>query len=73
MLHALTLLAAETPEKSKVAFYVCGGLLVAYAIGLTGLGMSSVDFPGTAVARRGLMALGAILVAAAMVTAVATA
>jgi hypothetical protein len=72
MLHALTILAAAE-EKSKAAFYVCGGLLVAYAIALTAVGMSGVDFPGTLTAKRGVMAIGAILVAAAMATAVVTA
>jgi hypothetical protein len=76
MLHALSLLAvaAETEdEPSKTAFYVCGGLLAAWAVLLAVAGMTRATFPRTDGAARGVMALSAVLVAAAMATAVITA
>ena len=75
MLHALTFVAAETgsAESSKTAFYLCGGLLAVWAVVLAGIGMSQATFPATAGAKRGVMALSAVLVVAAMATAVITA
>ena len=32
MVHALLVLAAEEAEPSKTAFYICGGLLAAWAV-----------------------------------------
>ena len=76
-MHALIglVLAAEAggEESSKTAFYVCGGLLVAWAVVLAGLGMASETFPATVGAKRGVIALTALFVAAAMATAVITA
>jgi hypothetical protein len=75
MLHALSavILAAEGGEEpSKTAFYICGGLLAAWAVVLAGIGMTQPSFPGTIAARRGVMAISAILMAAAMATAVIT-
>jgi hypothetical protein len=58
-MHALIglVLAAETAgeESSKTAFYICGGLLAAWAVVLSGIGMSSATFPATAVATRGVI------------------
>jgi hypothetical protein len=76
MLHALTalVLAAEAgTETSKTAFYIFGGLLAAWAVVLAGLGMSQATFPATAGAKRGVMAISAVLMAGAMATAVITA
>ena len=76
MLHALTalVLAAEAgAETSKTAFYIFGGLLAAWAVVLAGLGMSQATFPATAGAKRGVMAISAVLMAGAMATAVITA
>jgi hypothetical protein len=73
-LIGLVVLAAETAEESsKTAFYVCGGLLVVWAIVLSGLGMASATFPATVGAKRGVIALTVLLMAAAMATAVITA
>jgi hypothetical protein len=73
----ISILAAATGgaghEPSKVAFYVCGGLLVAWALTVSGIGMSNADFPSTAMAKRGTMVLSVVLVLAAAVTAVITA
>jgi hypothetical protein len=76
-MHALIglVLAAETAaeESSKTAFYICGGLLAAWAVVLAGIGMTQATFPATVGARRGVIAFTAVLVAAAMATAVITA
>jgi hypothetical protein len=76
-MHALTalVLAAEAggEEKSKTVFYLFGGLLVVWAVVLSGLGMSSATFPATVGAKRGVIGLTALLMAAAMATAVITA
>lgn len=76
-MHALIALitAAETAEAepSKTAFYIFGGLLAAWAVVLSAIGMSSATFPATVGAKRGVIGLTAILMAAAMATAVITA
>ncbi len=59
--------------KSKVPFYVAGGVLVAWALLVSiGLGMRQRDFPRTATAERLVMAVSAVLVVAAVSMAVAT-
>jgi hypothetical protein len=76
-MHALIglIVAAESTaaESSKTAFYICGGLLVVWAVVLSAIGMSQETFPATVGARRGVILLTAVLVAAAMATAVITA
>jgi hypothetical protein len=72
-LIALVLAAEEEAEPSKTAFYVFGGLLAVWAVVLSGIGMSSATFPATATAKRGVIGLTAVLMAAAMATAVITA
>jgi hypothetical protein len=70
---ALLVAAEEGSEPSKTAFYIFGGLLAVWAVVLSGIGMSSASFPATATAKRGVIGLTAVLVAAAMATAVITA
>jgi hypothetical protein len=72
-LIALVLAAEEEAEPSKTAFYVFGGLLAVWAVVLSGIGMSSATFPATAIAKRGVIGLTMVLMAAAMATAVITA
>ena len=73
----LVVLAATSAESqsqpSKVAFYAAGGLLVILALGLSALGVRSETFPRSRGQQVGAIALAVVLVAAAMVTAVATA
>ena len=70
---ALQLTPIVAAEKSKVPFYIAGGLLVAWALLLSlGIGMRRPDFPRTLQEQRGVMAITAVLVLAALVTAVAT-
>jgi hypothetical protein len=72
-LTALVLAAEEAAEPSKTAFYICGGLLAVWAVVLSAIGMTQPAFPGTATAKRGVVALTALFVVAAMATAVITA
>jgi hypothetical protein len=76
-MHALIALitAAESgaEESSKTAFYICGGLLAAWAVVLSLIGMSSETFPATVGAKRGVIAITSVFVVAAMATAVITA
>ena len=65
--------AEEEAEPSKTAFYVFGGLLAVWAVVLSGIGMSSATFPATTAAKRGVIVLTAVLMVAAMATAVITA
>jgi hypothetical protein len=73
MVPALLVLAAEEAEPSKTAFYLAGGLLAGWAVVLAAVGLSRPEFPGTTVAERGVMGLTAVIVLAAMATAVITA
>ena len=65
--------AEEGAEPSKTLFYICGGVLVAFAVVVGGLGvMRHETFPPSTGAARGLMALAALLVALTMASAVIT-
>jgi uncharacterized cupredoxin-like copper-binding protein len=60
-------------EKSKVPFFVAGGLLVAWALIVSaGLGLRRPDFPGGLGGQRAVMAITAVLVLGAVSTAVIT-
>ena len=73
MLHALiTLAATEGAEPSKTAFYIAGGLLAVYAVVMGFIGITRDGFPAKKSQARGVMALSAVLVAAAMASAVLT-
>jgi uncharacterized cupredoxin-like copper-binding protein len=59
--------------KSKVPFFVAGGLLVAWALFVSlGLGLRNPDFPGSLGGQRIVSAITAVLVIAAASTAVIT-
>ena len=74
MLHAFVVLAAaEAEEKSKVPFFIAGGLLACWAIVMFAVGMRSETFPGGERGERGVIAVSVVLMAAAMATAVITA
>jgi hypothetical protein len=76
MLHSLVTAASEASggEPSKTVFYICGGLLAAWAVIVSAIGISRHDdFPSSDGAARGVMGISVVLVALAMVTAVATA
>jgi hypothetical protein len=76
VMHALiglVLAVEEEAEPSKTAFYIFGGLLAVWAVVLSGIGLTSEGFPATVGAKRGVIAFTALLVIAAMATAVITA
>jgi plastocyanin len=69
-LRPLPVLAAE---KSKVPFYIAGGLLVLWALFVSlALGMRRPAFPGNLTGERTVIAITAVLVLAALSTAVLT-
>jgi uncharacterized cupredoxin-like copper-binding protein len=60
-------------EKSKLPYYIAGGLLVAWALLLSlGLGLRNPSFPGTVGGQRAVMAISAVLVLATVSMAVVT-
>jgi hypothetical protein len=74
-MHAAVLQLAPVlgAAKSKVPFYIAGGLLVSWALILSlGLGLRKPDFPGSVAGQRAVIAVTAVLVAATMTMAVVT-
>jgi plastocyanin len=74
-MHAAVLQLAPIlgAEKSKVPFFIAGGLLVAWALTLSLLiGMRKPDFPSGKSQERGVIAVTVVLVLAAVSTAVIT-
>jgi len=70
-LHLAPILAAE---KSRVPFYIAGGVLVAWAFVVSmGIGMRRPDFPASQSGERLLIAISVVLVIATASTAVITA
>lgn len=74
----LVLLAAASAEEepAKAAFYIAGGVLVAFALIVSAVGIRSggaASFPPSRAARNGLLGLCMLLVAATLATAVITA
>ncbi|MFZ2112651.1 MAG: plastocyanin/azurin family copper-binding protein [Solirubrobacteraceae bacterium] len=60
-------------EKSKVPYYIAGGLLVAWALFVSVvLGRRNPSFPGSLGGQRAVMAISAVLVLATVSMAVAT-
>jgi hypothetical protein len=59
--------------KSKVPFYIAGGVLVCWALIVSlGLGLRKPDFPGNRQGERMVIGTTVVLVVTAMITAVAT-
>jgi len=74
-MHTLALQLAPIlgAEKSKVPFYIAGGLLVAWALFVSlVIGTRRSDFPTNLSQQRAVMAVSAVLVLAAVSMAVAT-
>ena len=66
--------AEEGAEPSKTLFYICGGVLVVWALVVSAMGIRGHDtFPPTKSAARGVMAISVVLIVAAMGSAVITA
>jgi len=70
MIWSMILAAAEAVEheKSEAPFFIAGGLLAAYAVIVSVVGMKSPDFPADPGTARGVMGLGVLLVVAAMIS-----
>lgn len=60
-------------EPSKVPFYIAGGALACWAVALAVVGITHPDFPGSVIRGRLVIMTSAAIVAATIVTAVATA
>jgi plastocyanin len=74
-MHAAVLQLAPIlgAEKSKVPFYIAGGVLVAWALIVSlGLGMRRPDFPGSKAGERRVIAVTVVLVLVAVSMAVVT-
>jgi hypothetical protein len=74
-MHAAVLQLAPIlgAAKSKVPFYIAGGLLIGWALVLSlGLGLRKPDFPGSVAGQRAVIAVTVVLVAATMTMAVVT-
>jgi plastocyanin len=71
MLHLTPILGAE---KSKVPFYIAGGVLIVWALTISmGVGMRRPDFPSTQKGERVVIGVSIVLVLATVATAVLTA
>jgi hypothetical protein len=76
VLHTLTLVFASTEgeESSKALFYIAGGVLAVFAVLISALGISRIgSFPSGKGQVRGVIGLAALLVLAAMASAIITA
>jgi plastocyanin len=70
---ALQLAPVLAAEKSKVPFYIAGGILVVWALTLSlGIGLRKPDFPSSLGGQRAVMGISLVLVLAAVSTAVVT-
>jgi hypothetical protein len=75
LVHAAVLQLAPVlaAAKSKVPYYIAGGLLVSWALLVSlGLGLRKPEFPGSASGQRAVVAITAVLVVATVSMAVAT-
>jgi hypothetical protein len=73
VLHAvLTFAATEGEEPSKVPFYICGILLVGWALVVATLGIRNERFAAQPRQGRTIMAVSVVLVLATMAAAVLT-
>ncbi|MGI8593111.1 MAG: hypothetical protein ACR2ML_01860 [Solirubrobacteraceae bacterium] len=73
-MHALSLimLAAEEAEPSKTPFYLLGGLLAAWAVLVSAIGLTRPEFPGSGGAARAVYAISALLMIGAVGSAITT-
>ena len=73
MLHAvLTFAATEGDKPSKVPFYICGILLVGWALVVATIGIRNERFASEKRQGRTVMLVSVVLVAATMTSAVLT-
>ena len=73
MLLTIIAQAVEHEEPSKTLFYVAGAILVVFAVVISAIGIRGHEtFPASKGTARAVMALGAVLVAFTMASAVIT-
>jgi hypothetical protein len=75
VLHALITFATEEAgeESSKTLFYVCGGLLAAWALVVSAIGIKAHEtFPPSESAKRGVIGISLALTVLTMASAVIT-
>ena len=75
MLLALITFAAaeEGQETSKTLFYVCGGILAAWAVAVSAVGIRAHEsFPPSQSASRGVIGITALLILLTMASAIIT-
>ena len=68
----MTALLIAAGEPSKVPFYIAGGALVIWALGLAAVGLTRPNFPGSERGARMVMGGSAALMVIAMAMAVIT-
>ena len=68
----MTTLILAAGEPSKVPFYIAGGLLVVWALGLAAVGLTRPAFPHSERGARGVMGVTFVLMIFAMAMAVHT-
>ena len=61
---------AEEHKRSEVPFFICGGAFALFAVLVSVYGFRTPDFPANAVAARGVMSVGALLMVAAVSSAI---
>ena len=65
--------STEGEESSKTLFYVAGGLLAVFAVVISAIGIKGIaSFPRSQGQARGVIGLAALLVLAAMASAIIT-
>jgi plastocyanin len=72
-LHALIPVLAAAGEKSKTAFYIAGGVLAAWAVIVSVVGVTRPGFPGGQTGERAVIGVSVLLVALTITMAVVTA
>ena len=66
------LLAATEAEPSKVPFYLCGAVLVVWAVAVSSLGIARPGFPASKGASRGVLGISLLLVVATVASVLLT-
>ena len=69
---SLLQLAATEAEPSKLPFYVCGAVLVAWAVALSALGIARPRFPESKGASRGVLGISLLLVVTTLASVLVT-
>ncbi len=68
--HAASAAAEHEEHKSELPFFIAGGAFAVFAILISVYGFKRPDFPETAAKARGVMSAGAVLMMAAVGSAI---